>query len=100
MNKKRLVKVTRIFDAIPELLKKKIVEDAFAGKENGTWVKYSTQQFSEYVNNLSYGLLNLGIASQDKIAIISNNRPEWNFVDFGVQQTGAVTVPIYPTISE
>lgn len=100
MRKKRLVKVTRIFDAIPELLKKGNVEDAFAGKENGAWVKYSTQQFSEYVNNFSYGLLNLGVVSQDKIAIISNNRPEWNFTDFGVQQTGAVTVPVYPTISE
>ncbi len=100
MIEKRFVKVTRIFDAIPELLKKKIVEDAFAGKQNGVWLKYSTQQFSDYVNNLSYGLLNLGVTPEDKIAIIANNRPEWNFVDFGVQQTGVVTVPIYPTISE
>jgi long-chain acyl-CoA synthetase len=100
MEKRQLVKVTRIFDSIPELLKKGNVADAFAGKENGTWIKYSTQQFAEYVNHLSYGLLNLGVTAQDKIAIISNNRPEWNFADFGVQQTGAVTVPIYPTISE
>ena len=100
MERRQLVKVARIFDSIPELLKKGNIPDAFAGKENGTWVKYSTQQFADYVNNLSYGLLNLGVTAQDKIAIISNNRPEWNFADFGVQQTGAVTVPIYPTISE
>ena len=100
MEKRELVKVTRMFDAIPELLKKDNVPDAFASKENGAWVKYSTQQFSEYVNNLSYGLLNLGVTAQDKISIISNNRPHWNFVDFGIQQTGAVSVPIYPTISE
>lgn len=100
MEKRELVKVTRMFDAIPELLKKEIVPDAFAAKENGSWVKYSTQDFANYVNNLSNGLLNLGVVAQDKIAIISNNRPEWNFTDFGVQQTGAVTVPIYPTISE
>jgi long-chain acyl-CoA synthetase len=100
MKKRELVKVTRMFDAIPELLKKDIISDAFAGKENGTWVRYSTQDFANYVNNLSHGLLNLGVVAQDKIAIISNNRPEWNFTDFGVQQTGAITVPIYPTISE
>lgn len=36
----------------------------------------------------------------DAISIIGNNRPEWNFVDLGIMQVGAVTVPIYPTISE
>lgn len=100
MEKRELVKVTRIFDAIPELLKKENVPDALVAKENGVWINYSTQQFADYVNNLSYGLLNLGVVAQDKIAIIANNRPEWNFADFAIQQTGAVSVPIYPTISE
>jgi long-chain acyl-CoA synthetase len=100
MAMRQFVKVTRIFDAIPALLKKGNIEDVFAAKENGVWVKYSTQQFSDNVNNLSSGLLNLGVAPQDKIAIIANNRPEWNFTDFAIQQTGAVSVPIYPTISD
>jgi long-chain acyl-CoA synthetase len=100
MEMRHFVKADRIFDAIPALLNKENVEDAFVAKENGVWVKYSTQQFSDYVTNLSSGLLNLGIAAQDKIAIIANNRPEWNFIDFGIQQTGAVSVPIYPTISD
>src|SRR5688572_3360945 len=100
MEKRQLVKVSRIFDAIPELLKKRNVSDAFNGKENGVWAHYSTQDFSDYVNNLSHGLLNLGVTAQDKIAIIANNRPEWNFADFAIQQSGAVSVPIYPTISE
>ncbi|MEO6303665.1 MAG: long-chain fatty acid--CoA ligase, partial [Bacteroidia bacterium] len=52
------------------------------------------------VNNLSYGLYNLGIKPGDKISIIANNRPEWNFIDYAIQQTGAISVPIYPTISE
>jgi long-chain acyl-CoA synthetase len=95
-----LVKVERLFDAIPLLLKEHNKSDAFAKKENGTWVKYSTQDFADYTNNLSYGLLNLGVTREDKIAIIANNRPEWNFTDYGIQQTGAVSVPIYPTISE
>jgi long-chain acyl-CoA synthetase len=42
----------------------------------------------------------MGIAKDDKVAIISPNRPEWNFIDFGIQQLGAVSVPIYPTVTE
>jgi long-chain acyl-CoA synthetase len=41
----------------------------------------------------------MGIKKGDKVAIISNNRPEWNFTDFGISQVGAVSVPIYPTLS-
>ncbi|MFY9308403.1 MAG: long-chain fatty acid--CoA ligase [Bacteroidia bacterium] len=92
--------VTRVFDIIPQLLAKYNKPNALAAKENGKWVTYSTQQFADTVNNLSYGLIGLGVERNDKIAIISNNRPEWNFADFAVQQAGAITVPIYPTISE
>ncbi|MES2285225.1 MAG: long-chain fatty acid--CoA ligase [Bacteroidota bacterium] len=92
--------ITRVFEIIPQLLEKYNKPDALAAKENGQWVKYSTQQFADSVNYLSYGLLGLGIEREDKIAIISNNRPEWNFADYGIQQSGAVSVPIYPTISE
>lgn len=52
------------------------------------------------------GLLSLGIKNdvlepehQEKIALISPNRPEWLMTDLGVQQTGAVLTPLYPTIS-
>lgn len=92
--------VTRVFDIIPQLLQKYNKPNALAAKENGKWVTYSTQQFADNVNNLSYGLLGLGVEREDKIAIIANNRPEWNFADFAIQQSGAVSVPIYPTISE
>jgi long-chain acyl-CoA synthetase len=49
---------------------------------------------------VSLGLLALGVEPGDKIANISNNRPEWNFLDFGMLQIGAVHVPIYPTITD
>jgi len=71
-----------------------------AGKEKGVWKKYSINQFIEISNNISYGLLALGIKPGDKIATITNNRPEWNFLDIGIIQTGAIHLPIYPTISE
>ncbi len=92
--------VTRVFDIIPQLLEKYNKPNALAAKENNQWVTYSTQQFADSVNYLSYGLFGMGIEREEKIAIISNNRPEWNFADYAIQQCGAVSVPIYPTISE
>ncbi len=92
--------VTRVFDIIPQLLEKYNKPNALAAKENGKWVTYSTQKFADNVTNLSYGIYNLGLNREDKIAIIANNRPEWNFADFAIQQAGGVSVPIYPTISE
>lgn len=92
--------VTRVFDILPQLLEKYNKPNALAAKENGKWVTYSTQHFADTVNNFSYGLLGLGIERNDTIALIANNRPEWNFTDYASQQAGAITVPIYPTISE
>ncbi len=94
------MEVTRIFDILPQLLEKYNKPTALAAKEKGKWVSYSTSYFVDVVNKLSYGLYNLGIERGDKIVIMANNRPEWNFVDFSIQQCGAVSVPIYPTISE
>src|ERR1035437_268060 len=75
-------------------------EDVLAGKEDGKWKKYSIDQYIAIVNDLSYGLLKLGVKRGDNIAIITPNRPEWNFVDMALLQIGAVHVPVYPTISE
>ncbi|MBP9082137.1 MAG: long-chain fatty acid--CoA ligase [Bacteroidia bacterium] len=92
--------VTRLFDLIPNQLEKHPLQVAFAGKENGKWITYSSADFKKYTDQVSFGLLAKGITPGDKIAIISNNRPEWNFTDLGVLQIGAIDVPVYPTISE
>jgi len=92
--------VTRTFDLLDRYNEQFIKEDVLAGKQNGEWIKYSTQDYIDYSNNISYGLLALGFKKGDKIATISNNRPEWNFIDMGMAQIGVVHVPIYPTISE
>ena len=95
------MEVTRIFDLLPYYKTSfKSKDDVLAGKENGKWIQYSIDQYIEAANNISYGLMQLGVKPGDKIATISNNRPEWNFVDMGILQIGAVHVPIYPTISE
>ena len=90
----------RLFDLLHALKQKPLKEDALAAKENGIWRKYSTNEYIETVNNLSYALLALGINPNEKIGLLSNNRPEWNFVDYACSQTGTINTPLYPTISE
>lgn len=77
-----------------------------AAKENGGWRTYSTKEAWLTARALCGGLLALGIDNQvlepeqqEKIAILSPNRPEWLMTDLGVQLSGAVLTPIYPTIS-
>ncbi len=74
--------------------------DALAGKVNGQWKKWSFTDFSRYAHELAAGLIAEGIQRGDRVAILSNNRPEWNITDFGAQLCGCILVPIYPTISE
>lgn len=51
------------------------------------------------VRDISLGLTSLGMAPGDRVAIMSESRPEWLFADFAVLAAGAVTVPVYPTLS-
>lgn len=91
---------TRLFDILPYQLSKFPKEDCFSGKENGTWKKYSTQEVIDTAKKVSLSILKLGLQPEDKVVIVSNNRPEWNMVDLGLSQAGIITVPVYPTISE
>tara|TARA_Y100000994_G_scaffold17503_1_gene13017 strand:+ start:9229 stop:11019 length:1791 start_codon:yes stop_codon:yes gene_type:complete len=73
--------------------------DMIATKRNGVMRTYSTDEYIETTNNIAYGLLNMGIVKNDKICIISSNRPEWSLVDMGINKIGAVNAPIYPNIT-
>ena len=96
-----MTKITRLFDFPYHQLDKQNKPDALVTKYNGVWVKTSTQEYIDKANAVSRALLRLGIQKNDKIAIISsNNRTEWNIMDIGALQTGAQTVPIYPTIAQ
>lgn len=90
---------SRAFDILPYQLATAPKADCLAAKIDGNWQKFSTQQVLDSVNQVSLGLRQLGIAKDDKVAIISMNRPEWLYADFGISQIGAVTVPMYPTIT-
>ena len=90
----------RIFD-LPRFQEKNTPNiSIFNYKENKEWKGISTQDFINRVNNISKGLLASGVQPNDKIALISENRLEWNLLDFAIQQIGAVVVAIYPNISD
>jgi long-chain acyl-CoA synthetase len=96
----------RLFDCIQYHLEKAPLDDMLTGKEGGQYKKYSTQKVSEIVNDLSAGLLSLGIGpgdmsveGRDKVAILSKNRAEWVMLDLAIQKIGAILTPIYPTIN-
>ena len=93
--------VRRVFDLLANYKEKYPDQKiALAGKVNGKWREYSIDEYVELTNIISGALIELGVQPQDKVAVISNNCPEWNILDMAITQIGAVMVPIYPTISE
>jgi long-chain acyl-CoA synthetase len=92
--------IRRTFDILRYNEKHQPLEKALSIKRNGQWESFSTQQYREKVDYISYALLQMGFQKGDKIATVINNSPEWNFIDFGMSQLGIVHVGIYPTISE
>ena len=90
---------TRVFDIIYSQRKRFPKSDSVANKVKGEWIKFSTDDYIQTGTEVSFGLLKMGIQKDDKIAIISQNRTEWNFIDLGIQQIGAISVPLYPNIT-
>ncbi len=91
----------RTFDLLPRFVEKYGKKKAmFASKIDGEWKKFRARDFVKMTDVLSQGLMGLGVAKGDRVAVISNNCPQWNMVDFAVQQIGAILVPIYPTVRQ
>src|SRR5215208_2474180 len=68
-------------------------------KKNGVWQSLAYGEVARRVRELSLGLYELGIRKGDRLAIWSENRPEWNVADLAVLALGAADVPIYTTQS-
>jgi long-chain acyl-CoA synthetase len=93
------------FDAIPQTIPHYCFEsfvkhdkvDALAFKAEGVWNHIRGSDAVKRVKRIAAGLVSLGIKKGDRIAIISENRPEWSFADLAILSLGAVNVPIYTT---
>ncbi len=92
--------VKRTFDILEHCLKNYPRPDAICGKYNSHWTPFSTEQFARKSELLALGLMSLGIKKGDRVATVSGNRPEWSIVDMALAMSGAIHVPVYPTISE
>lgn len=91
--------ITRTFDILENLRQNFRKDDIFARRGGGQWHKVSVEQYVGRSHLVAYGLLALGYAPQTKVISICNNRPEWNFVDMGVNLAHMIHVPVYPTLS-
>jgi long-chain acyl-CoA synthetase len=95
-----MIQPQRVFD-LPRLQQEKTPNiNIFNYKEDNEWKGISTTDFISRINNISKGLIAAGVQPNDKVALISENRLEWNLIDFAIQQVGGVVVAIYPNISD
>jgi long-chain acyl-CoA synthetase len=91
--------VTRTFDLLERYREKFQKNDALCFKQNGTWIKFSSQDYIEYSFNFCYGLYELGFRRGDKIVIVAGNRPECNFIDMGMSMLGIIHVPVFASLN-
>ena len=92
------MELSRIIDILPYIRDKYHRNDVLNAKIGGKWQSWSIDDICDLADHISYGLMHLGIGPDDKVAIISPNRPEWILADFGIAQIGAISVPVYPTM--
>jgi long-chain acyl-CoA synthetase len=88
-------------DLLPLAVEKHLATAALRYKDpgRGEWVDVSYAELGQIVRELSLGLQAIGVERNDKVAILSNTRPEWTCFDFAVLCAGATAVPIYQTNS-
>ncbi len=91
MTPRTLVDIFRNLEGTPK-------PDLLLAKKSGAWTPVSTAQFMDTVKAVSCALESLGVKQGGRVALLSENRPEWSIVDFACQCYGAVLVPIFPTM--
>ena len=82
------------FDAIEKFDK----PDALQYKKDGTYRPISSKELADRVRQVSLGLGEIGVKRGDRVAILSETRPEWAIVDFACLTAGLTDVPVYPTL--
>ncbi len=98
--------ISRLFDAAAQRAARNGNDLLMSSKVDGEWKALSAAHCWDTARKLAAGILKLGISedltsveTQEKIIILSPNRPEWILADMAVQMTGAVLTPLYPTMN-
>lgn len=89
----------RNFDLLERFTTKFTGRNALAEKVGGKWKFYTSEDYSQIAHQFALGLLELGLKKGDKIMTVTNNRPQWNFVDMGMSMAGMVHVPVYTSMN-
>ena len=94
------MELTRNFDILYQLKEK--YNDVFqlSVKRKGKWEYFSVEDYIRNAEYFAMGLLEMGFKKGDKILTMSNNRPEWKFIDMGMGMIGAIHVPVYTNLHE
>ncbi|CAN5349762.1 AMP-dependent synthetase/ligase [soil metagenome] len=87
--------IPRLFFSAIERLRS---NDALRFKEDGEWKRLSHAEVEERVRQLAAALASAGVERGDRVAILSENRPEWAIADYAITCSGAIDVPLYPTL--
>jgi len=90
---------TRNFDLLERFTTDFPGINALSEKIKGEWIFYSSEKYSQISHQFGLGLLELGFKKGDKIMTVTNNRPQWNFVDMGMSMAGIVHVPVYTSMN-
>ena len=90
---------TRNFDLLERFTTQFAGRNVLSEKTDGKWKHYSSEEYSKIAHQFAAGLLELGFAKGDKIMTVTNNRPQWNFVDMGMSMAGLVHVPVYTSMN-
>jgi long-chain acyl-CoA synthetase len=98
-NLKSCKTITELYHYITEEFGPTMTRDFLRNKVDGTYQGISYSKFKEETNLFAFGLASLGIKRDDKIAIISENRPEWIYSDMAILALGAIDVPLYPSLT-
>ena len=90
---------TRNFDLLERFTTLFPGRNSLAEKIDGRWQFYTSEDYSQIAHQFAYGLLELGYRKGDKIMTVTNNRPQWNFVDMGMSMAGVIHVPVYTSMN-
>jgi len=90
---------TRTFDLLGRALTLFPGNNALAEKIDGKWKFYTSEQYNEIAHQFACGLLDLGFKKGDKVVTVTNNRPQWNFMDMGMSMAGVIHVPVYTSMN-
>ncbi|MDF1573854.1 MAG: long-chain fatty acid--CoA ligase [Bacteroidales bacterium] len=90
---------TRTFDLLERFITSFPGKNALSEKIEGKWKFYTSEDYNQISHQFALGLLELGFKKGDKIMTVTNNRPQWNFVDMGMSMAGVIHVPVYTSMN-